>query len=268
MRRIVIGTERLPWSILEIPMALPAYALVLFRISGLMLTAPIFGSTAIPLRVRSGLAIVMAAMIFPLVGRDVPVQASVPILVIGGIGELMIGISMGLALTIILTAATVSGRMVGQQAGIALGQVFDPTQNEQVTIVGQVYAIVMTLFFLLLGGHRAAISALLDTFGTIPLLSFQFTDSILLLLIEMLTSAFLLGLRLAGPVLVALFLTTVALGFLSRTIPQLNILSVGFTLRVIIALGAGSIGFTVYEDALVQNISEGLALVREAFALT
>ncbi|UCE60324.1 MAG: flagellar biosynthetic protein FliR [Phycisphaerales bacterium] len=255
------------WSLFDILLSLPAYALVLFRLSGFALVAPVYGSTAIPVRARGAVILVVAAMIFPLVSSQAPKEMTLTGVVVGGVGEMMIGAAIGLSLSILLIGAEVGGKVVGQQAGLILGQVFDPMRNQQASIVGQIYAITLTLMFLLAGGHRAAMAAVLDTYTVIPLLSFKFDDSIILLLIEMLTAAFIMGLRLAAPVTIALFLTATALGFLSRTMPQMNILSVGFLIRVCVALGVASIALSGCQDLFLNAIWDALELIRSAFGL-
>ena len=253
--------------LVDITLALPVFALVLFRISGLMLTAPVYKSRVIPMRIRAALTLVTAAMIFPLVGMQAPAELSLTAALVGGVGELMIGALIGLSLTVLLMGAEVGGLIVGRQAGVALANVFDPSSNQQGSVVGQVYTITFTLLFLAAGGHRAAMAALLDTFEVIPLLSFAFDEMFVLLLVEMLAAAFILGIRLAAPVLIALFLMGTALAFLSRTMPQFNILTVGFTLRLLLALAVAGLAIGACEDVLLDAIWDGVELVRGAFGL-
>ena len=247
--------------------ALPAFALVLVRITGLMLTAPVYASQVIPVRVRVALAVVVAAMIFPLVGGDAPREITPAVAVVGLVGELMIGATIGLALSILISGGEVAGLVVGRQASISLANVFDPARNEQTSIVGQVYTMTLTTMFLIAGGHRATMAALLDTYQAIPLLSFRFDKSVVLLLVEMLSAAFILGIRLAGPVLIALFLLGAAMAFISRTMPQFNVLSVGFTLRVLLGLAVAAVAIGASEQILLDALWNGVETVRTSFGL-
>ena len=255
-------------GIAQFYLTLPALALVFFRLAGLMITAPLFSATVVPRRLRAAMVMVLSVMIFPLVvARPNAMNASLSTVLIGGATELMIGAAVGLTLTLVLMGAQVAGELVSQQAGMSLGAVINPLFGAQVTVLTQVYAMVVTFFFLLAGGHRAMMAALLDTFTVIPVLSYGPGDSIVVLLIETLTSAFSLGVRLAGPMVIALFLTETALALLSRTMPQLNILSVGFTVRSLIALAVAAIALSAGEATLLNAIGEGLDLVRSAFGL-
>ncbi len=257
----------MPWSLLDILQALPVYATVLFRLSGLALTAPVYGSRVVPARVRVAMVMVIAALIYPVVGRAAPAEMTLSTAVLGGVSELMIGASIGLALSIFIMGMEVAGTMVGYQAGLALGRVADPTQDMQTSIVGQVYTITLTMLFLMVGGHRATMAALLDTYDVIPLLSFSCNESVVLLLVEMLAAAFMLGVRVAAPVLIALFLTGTAMGFLSRTMPQLNILSVGFTIRAMMVLGVAGVALSLCQQTLLDAIWDALETVRMSFGL-
>lgn len=257
----------MPWSLFDIFAALPTFALVLVRMTGLVIAAPIFGSRMIPGRIRGAFVIAMAAMIFPLVQRQAPMQVSWGSVIAGATGEMMIGLTIGISLAIFVSGVEVAGLMVGRQAGLAIGQVFDPTNNTQGSIVGQVYTITLMTIFLLAGGHRATMSALLDTYEAIPLLSFHVNDSIPLLLVEMLTAAFVLGIRMAGPVLIALFLSGTAMGFLSRTMPQLNILSIGFTVRVMVAIGVAGFALAGYQELLVDAVWTAFEMIRAGMGL-
>jgi flagellar biosynthesis protein FliR len=261
------GSEALPWLLSEILLALPVFALVLFRVSGLMLTAPVFASALIPIRVRAAFAFVLAAMIFPLVASSAPTQLTLGAVIGGGVMELVVGAVIGLTLTIFLMGAELAGHSVGQQAGLIMGEIVDPTQNTRTSIVGQVYTISLMVLFLLVGGLRATVAALIDTYSAVPMLSFSPGDSLLLLMIETLTASFMLGLRVAGPVLIAIFLVGLALAFLSRTMPQMNILTVGFSIRTIVALGTAGLALSVGQELFHTAIWDALLSIRWAFGM-
>lgn len=257
----------MPWPLLDIFIALPIFMLVVMRLSGLMITAPVFASKMIPIRIRVAFVFVLAAMLFPVVSGFAPQEMTITTALLGAFSELMIGIGIGLTISIFLMGSEVAGRMIAQQAGLGMGQVVDPTQNTKTSIVGQVYTISLTTLFLMVGGHRATVAALVDTYQIIPMFSYQVDDTFVLLLIEMLISAFVFGIRIAGPVVIALFLTGVSLGVLSRTMPQLNILTVGFTLRALIALAVAGVSLSACQEIFLDGIWNTFEVIRESFGL-
>jgi len=252
---------------MHILLSLPGYVLVLVRISGLVLAAPVLGSSVIPRRLKAAFAIVVAAMLFPVVAGSIPAQITMARAVSGLVGELLVGVTIGLVLTIAAMGAQFAGLFIGQQAGMALAQVFDPNLNQQTTSLSQVYSIIFFLFFLLAGGLRAMVAALLDTFAVLPLLGFSPDRGVGTLLGAVLGSAMILAVRLSGPVLIALFLLSLTLGFLSRTMPQLNILSVGFSLRVMTVLLTAGVALTFCQAPILDAITSSLTDARSAMGL-
>ncbi|MFQ5489170.1 MAG: flagellar biosynthetic protein FliR [Phycisphaerae bacterium] len=257
----------MPLSLLKLHLLLPGFALVLFRVMGLMVTAPLFGSSAIPARIKVALGFTIAALLFPIVGPTLPADITVQTAVAGVAGEMMIGLIIGLSMTLVLVGVQLTGMMIGQQAGIGLASVIDPSQNTSSTVVGQVYMITTLMIFLSIGGHRLLMAALLDTFGVVPVLSFTVSENMVGFVADLLSASYILAIKLFAPVMIALLLTTVALGFLSRTIPQLNILSVGFAVRSMASLGAAALAIGAAQDLLVRALLESLDAIRAVFGL-
>lgn len=244
--------------------ALPVLLLIVTRISGLMLTAPVFSSRAVPRRLKIGLALMIAVLLYPVVSRDAPSDLSLSVVVGGLPGELLIGASMGLILAAIGAGMEFAASVVGQQAGLALAPVYDPTMNEETTPLGQLYGTVFFLAFLLLGGHRALLTALLDTFTITPLMSFSLSLPVAELLARVMTDAIVLAIRLAAPVLLSLLMVTMAMGFVSRTMPQLNVLSVGFSLKAALLLGLCGLTLSLSDDlmasAMIRAVGDAAAV--------
>lgn len=247
-------------DILTLPLLLPGYLLVLFRVAGLVMAAPLFGSNAIPTHLRMLFAAGVALMVFPAVLPTIPADLTVPAAMAGVLSEIMIGLVMGVAIHAVFAGAELAGVLVGQQGGLSLGQTYNPAMDESTTALGQLYFIVLFVIFVLAGGHRAVIGGLLDSFRAIPLLSFAVDESHVELIAELLQSACVMALRLAGPCLIAMFMTTVAMGFLSKTMPQLNVLSVGFMVRILVLFVVGGLSLSasqgVFDDAIYDSLVE------------
>ncbi len=247
------------------PLFLPLYALVMFRISGLMISAPMYGSTTVPTRVRIGLAAVIALAMFPVVAPSLPTDITLASGIVGVFGELIIGLVLGLTTTIVFTGIQLAGMVIGQQAGLGLGQVFNPALDSNTTIIGQLFFLVALTSFVLMGGHRELMRALLDTFTTIPVMSYRAEPQIVSLLADVLTSSMTTALRLVAPVLMSLFITTLVLGFVSRTMPQMNILSVGFVVRTLVALGVAGLAIAAADGLFDSVFSRTIIDSRQIF---
>ncbi|MBN1514801.1 MAG: flagellar biosynthetic protein FliR [Phycisphaerae bacterium] len=257
----------MPWSSLTIPMLLPGYALVLTRLGGLVLAAPMLGSDQIPRRLRALFAAAMALVLFPVLLPTIPASLTLQAALPGLAGELMIGVLMGLGLQLLFNTARLAGMVIGQQGGLSLAQSYDPLSNDQTTALGQVYYLVLFFVFLLAGGHRAMVRSLLDSFQAVPLMSFTLGEGHLGLLLDLLRSSYLTAMRLAGPCLIALLMATLSMGFLSKTMPQLNILSVGFMVRVLLVMGVAAVSLAASGSLMADHTYDTFVIIRNAFSL-
>lgn len=246
---------------------LPVAALVLARLAGLTLAAPLLGAPIIPNRVKIALCFTVMVLVLPVLPAPTALNLSLETVITGLFGELLIGLIMGLSVSMVFTGVQLTGTMIGQQAGLSLGEVINPLLDEQTTVIGQLLNLVTMLLFVMIDGPREFILAVLDTFRSIPLASFRFEESYLELIEELLTAAFTLGLRLAGPALIALLLTTALMGFVTRTIPQLNILTIGFAVQMVVALAVTAVVLGLSYELLYDAFQLVFERVRGAFGL-
>ena len=238
----------------------PVFTLVLFRIAGLITMAPVLGSARIPVKMRVLFALVLSAAVYPMVPPAAAVPDTLPGLAIAVGAEMLIGISMGFALYLMLIGVQVGADLVSYQMGLGMAHLVDPNTELDSTVLSQLYLMVATLMYVLMNGHIVLIRSLVQTFDTVPLMGAGIGVDVLNLMVSILTNAFVLGIRVAGPALVAIYLATIALGFISRTMPQLNILAAGFPIRITLGLTLiittfGAMGI-LFEDSIVFVLQE------------
>jgi flagellar biosynthesis protein FliR len=77
----------------------------------------------------------------------------------------------------------------------------------------------------------------------------------------LLLAAFDLALRVAAPVLALVFLESLAMGFVAKTVPQLNILSLGFPIRILAGILIIMLGLVVIHEVVMDGAAEGLELI-------
>jgi flagellar biosynthesis protein FliR len=215
------------------------FTLVLARVSGLTMTAPIYGGNDVPLRVRAVLAAALALLVIPSQWQatiEYPGNAVHYMVLLGG--EALIGACLGLGVLILIHGMTLAGQLVGQASGLGLAEVFDPALDENVSLFSRLMFLVTVAVFLCIGGHRMVMAGLLDTFQTIPLGSGRFPSSLTDGFVTLVTQSFALGIRAAAPAVTALLLATLILGLAGRTLPQLNVLSMGFGVNAMLAFAA------------------------------
>jgi flagellar biosynthetic protein FliR len=242
------------------------FTFVVARVAGLTMTAPIYGTRDVPLRVRILLAMALSLLILPSqwhASIGTPGSAVCYLVLLGS--EALVGAALGLGVLILIHGMTLAGAVIGQASGLTMADVFDPTLNENVPLFSRLFFLVTVAVFVCLGGHRLVMAGLLDTFQTIPPGSGSFPSSLAEGFVTLVGLSFSLGVRAAAPAVTALMLATLILGLVGRTLPQLNILSVGFGLNAMLAfatlgltLGAAAWAFQDQVEPALETILNAL----------
>jgi flagellar biosynthetic protein FliR len=209
----------------------PTFILVVFRLAGMMLYAPLFGSARIPRRIRLMLALVLAAAFAQGVKPVVSFPDTTWGLAIGIGGEMAFGLAMGMVMSFVFVAVQWAGEIVSQQMGFSLGGVIDPEYGGQSSVMGDLYFMFTLVIFLLIGGHRTMVRGIRASFDTLPLLSLGVNHNLLKTLLDLLQAATILAIQLAAPTLVTLLIVDLVLGLIGRTMPQMNVMSAALSVR-------------------------------------
>lgn len=248
----------MPLELLRIELLLPAFALVMARISGMVLAVPMFSNAQIPAMLKALLIAAISLMVFPIVLPELPGSLSVGQVAAGVVVEFIIGELLGMAVGVVLFAAQMAGTVVSHQAGISLGQVFNPLLDEETTVLDQVWFFSVLMLFLAFRGHIAVVNIILSSFKQVPPLMLTIDGSIADLVVGLLRTMFEIAMRLCGPAILALLLSSLVLGFLTKTMPQLNILSVGFAAKVAVALIVVAITMQTSGDLVFDTLASSL----------
>jgi flagellar biosynthetic protein FliR len=237
----------------------PVYVLTAFRVAGLMLYSPLFGSSRIPSRAKVMLVLVMTVGLLqlPMPEAQLPETLGGLVLAIGG--EMLFGVAMGLVASLVFIAAQWAGEMIGQQLGFNLSEVFDPQFSGGGSIIGDLYFVLTIVVFLIVGGHREMVLGVADSIQRVPPGTMLMNVGLFEMVIDMLMSVMLVAMRIAAPVFVTMLIVDVAMGCIGRTMPQLNVMSAGLSIRAVVgmlvlALGM-MIGTTVLHDAVVEALT-------------
>lgn len=243
------------------------FTLVLTRVSGLVMTAPVFGSKEIPLRVRGLFAVAIAMLVTPLQARATfePPGTTLNYLVYLA-GEAIIGLLLGIGILILFTGIQLTGQIISQLSGMSLADVFSPGFDANVPVFAQLMFYVTMAVFVVIGGHRLVMAALLDTFQMIPPGSGALSGSAIDVVTTIVSQSFVLGIRAAAPVMTALLLSTIVLGLISRTMPQLNIIAIGFGLNSMVVLGGLMFSLGAIAWMFQDQVQVTLDLIVESLA--
>ncbi|HSH71450.1 MAG TPA: flagellar biosynthetic protein FliR [Methylophilaceae bacterium] len=234
----------------------------LTRVLGVFAAAPIFSHASIPNRVKLGLGIMLTLIIMP----TLPPLPQFEIFSFQGllilIQQIVIGVAIGFSMRLVFAAVDLAGQLIGMTMGLGFASFFDPQSQGQTTALNQFLVLLTMLIFLSLDGHLMIITALANSFVSMPIAVDGGSINPMKVVMWGQT-IFSVGLLLALPAVAALLVTNMALGILTRTAPQLNLFGIGFPVTL-------SMGFVVLALALpgmlkpIENfIEQGASNMRQ-----
>ena len=218
------------------------------------MSMPIFKSKSIPVLFKVGLAMAASIILFPLLDLKVfPVLTNLGNFAVGAIGEILLGITIGMAVNLIFVGLQMAGQISGYQMGMALARVMDPSAGQQVPLLAQFFQLFAFLIFLSINAHHWFLMALADSFQLVPPFGFKISGSLIEQLMHIAGNMFVIAIKVGAPVIAALLLTSIAFGLIARTVPQMNVLFVAMPLKIII--GLLFIGFSLpYLSAFLKTV--------------
>jgi flagellar biosynthetic protein FliR len=246
-----------------LPAMAAAFLIMFARVGAMVMLMPGLGEVSLPPRVRLTIALVLTAVLFPLQRQafSIDLTSMAPVLLLLG-QELLIGIVLGLTARLMVSALQVAGSVVAQQLGLGFVTTVDPTQGQQGVMLGNFLAILGLTLVFATDLHHLVIRALSDSYtlfrpGEMPL-----AGDATALVTRTIATAFRIGVQLAAPFLVFGLLFNLALGVLSRLMPQMHVFFVGMPLSILIGF---AILFLVL-GALMGTYLDGLADVLRELA--
>ncbi len=234
---------RLPWSDL-----LHAFALVL-RGAALVAVMPIYGSEAVPARVRIGLAVLLAIVVAPVVPAP-PAGVGLPRLVIV---ETLVGLALGYAAAMTVEITLYAGGLAGYPTGLAMAAMLDPVTQIQAPTIGIFYRLMGMLVFIAIGGPEQVLGVLARSWQIVPPGAAVLDGPWLPFLVHVSAQVILLGFRLAAPILVTGFLVDLGLMLVNRAVPQMHVLVVGAPVRLGVGLVVAGLSLRLMAPLLVET---------------
>jgi flagellar biosynthetic protein FliR len=249
------------------------WLMVLMRLSGLFVFAPILASTVIPAKVRILLAVVLAVAIYPTLpaaqqGAGV-LRVDIFTLAALGFMEVALGVMIGFIALLPVVSVQLSGVIIGQQMGMSLAPVYNPALETESDPIGEMLLYIALAVFISVGGIEAMFLSVAQSFAHVPLAgtgAHGVTSGVVSgvgLMMGVLAAGFEVALRVTTPVMAILLVETIASAFVMKTMPQMNIMSIGFAVKIVLGLGAMVFGLWAMQSAVGDHVREvGRAMLR------
>lgn len=175
------------------------------------------------------------------------------------VAEFGLGLALGLGVLTIISGLQLAGYLIDQQTGVSLGEVFNPELETSASLTGEILHWLGTALFLLVGGHTLLVSALVDTFQTLPVGDAFVSAPAIDLLRDLVHQSFALAIQVSAPIMATMAMVGLSMGFLGHTIPQINVLVVGFPVRIIIGLLVFGLALSGIGEAITGQLPATIA---------
>lgn len=212
---------------------LTAGLLVMIRLSGLMVFAPLFSSAAIAPRIKAGFVIAMTVLLTPAVALIPSLRITLDTRSV--LGELGVGLVFGLSLMLLNEALMFAGMLLGMQFSFSLVNLLDPNSMIETPLLGQMLSWIGILVIIGAGLDRSLLAAVVRSFRTVPLGQAVIEAKTGAALAMMAGGIFLAGLQLAAPVIAATLAIDVAISLVGRLSPQLPSMVMSIPLKTMVS---------------------------------
>lgn len=224
------------------------YALILARLMGMFFTAPVLSTESIGARRRMILAMLIAAILYPVAANYIPALPEGGLnFVLAAMGQAAVGITIGFLITIIFSSFQIIGEILSLQMGISFSEVLDPQSQISLPLLGTLKHTIGILLFLAVpfqmdGYYMPAVMHMIRAIGysfqMVPtfLPHDQVTNGVLAYMDQAFATMFLTALKIGIPMVGILFISSLTLGLLGRAAPQMNLINMGIQINIIVGL--------------------------------
>jgi flagellar biosynthetic protein FliR len=229
------------------------------RVLALFGAMPLFAQRGVPMRVRVGLAFLIAfcaqASLPPM--PVVPLDSASGLLTL--VQQLVIGLSMGFAVRIVFAAVEFAGELVGLQMGLNFAGFFNPATGGEATATSRLYGISVSWLFIVVNGHLLLIAAVVQSFTAFPVSAEPFAFLRAVQPQVWGAEVFQLGLWIALPLVAMLLFVNLVLGIISRVAQQMNVFAIGFPITLTVGLAGILLTLSMMERPFTMALERMLA---------
>ncbi len=208
--------------------------LIFTRVAGMIMTAPFFSSAAFPARIKLFFALITSVMLFPVIpaqNTELSVESGMVSLAVVILIEVLTGVVLGLVGQLIFAGLEIAGRLISLKIALAFADVVDTMTQDQSTLVSNLFSMLAVLVFLAIDGDKIYIDALVKSYQVVPIS--EGTVSVAgPAMLDMATWLFVIGVQIASPFLIVLFLLDLSLAIFARIMPQANIMFIALPLKI------------------------------------
>lgn len=234
-----------------------ALILVFLRLISFFTVATGLFPKGTPPMAKIGVAIILSYIILPGVDfSQINSNSNMIILMSNAISEIITGIILGFVTELCFMAAKFAGSMIDIQSGLSMASMFDPNSNSNATLIERLLYWISLVIFFIVDGHHILLLQLIESFKWVTIGKFILFQGSAGIIIEAFISFFIIGFKMAIPIILIVIITDLVLGLVSRTVPQLNVMILGLPIKILIALASFLFALPIFFSLIGDAFSE------------
>jgi flagellar biosynthesis protein FliR len=238
------------------------FLLVLSRVGGLFVLAPVFSAAMIPMRIKLTLAMGISLALMPIAVHVQTVPMDVGDFSLLLLKEIGVGLVFAFPMALVGAAVQAGASVLDTLVGFSFSSILDPVNNQQTAILGQFYTLFAVMVLLMSGGDHIMIEGLGASYRALPITAYPHIGALTAGALGAFAQVWTIGLEIAAPALVALVITDAAIGLISRAVPQMNVFVVGMPAKILVGMTviAATLPFVSnqIQGALVQSVTQAV----------
>ena len=213
------------------------FFLVFLRVTGMFVVSPIFGRQNLPVYYKLGFSFFVTLIMTTSAAIVAPVTYGAAAgYAYYALREFVVGAAIGFIPYLMFTVIYFAGQMIDMKIGFSMVNVLDPVNNIQIPITSNFYFIICMLLFISVNAHHMLILAISRSYELIPLGRLNMDGEVAKTIMRLFTDVFAIGFRIAAPIVFTILLADVALGIISKAMPQINVFMVGMPIKILVGI--------------------------------
>jgi flagellar biosynthetic protein FliR len=242
------------------------FLLILGRIAGVFIQAPIFSSRSLPFLAKTAIAVWLAMLLWFVVPVNPVLPDSMPAFVLTLVFEVILGFIIGFIVNIIFLAIQSAGEIIDMQMGLSVATSLDPVFGAVISIIGRMIFFIALIIFIIADGHHMVLAAFHQSFTVLPVgkIANLSSPNLVMQTISLGSELWLIAIKLSIPVVILIFISDFTFGIVSRVAPQVNVFMLGFQVKPLLGLMGILMGLPFiikYIYNLISFSTEHLALL-------
>lgn len=241
-----------------------ALIFVFLRIAAFLGISNVFFPTGTPNKLKIFISLILS---FSLLGgidySSVNQITSNYYLITYAINEILTGLIFGLIVDTSFKIIIMAGSLLDLHIGLSMVNIIDPNSKVNTTLNGNLLHSIAMMIFFIVNGHHLLIKSLIESFNLLSLGRSIIFGETLMALIGIIVEYFIIGLKIAIPIVLIIILTDLCMGLISRAVPQINVMILGMPVKMLVGMIAISLSLPLIVKIIISNISYIPEIIRK-----